>query len=205
MDQDELFPGNRVEHEVRVINASDDRYRTFVAAYLATGLNATKAAVAAGYSEATATSQGSRLLKRPEIAAAIAAKGSRAVERLDYSTERTLEEIARIAFFDVRSVMNADGSVKPITQLDDNAAAAIGGMDVTEITIGTGENKVQGQVKKLKFAPKAVALDMLMRYHSLYRDKLEVGGAVTLISHIPRPSQAERDALRVVNARRLEG
>jgi phage terminase small subunit len=205
MDQDELFPGNRIEREVRVINASDDRYRIFVSAYLGNGMNATQAAIAAGYSEATAYSQGSRLLKRPEIAAMIAAGSRQAVEKLDYSAERTLEEIARIAFFDVRAIMNADGSVKPITQLDDNAAAAIAGMDVTEITIGKGDDAVAGVVKKLKFAPKAVALDMLMRYHSQYRDKLEVGGSVTLISHIPRPDHAAREALRFANATQLEG
>lgn len=43
------------------------QYRKFAEAYVANGFNATKAAVTAGYSEKTAYSQGSRLLKNVEI------------------------------------------------------------------------------------------------------------------------------------------
>ena len=47
------------------------KQHVFVAAYVANGFNATKAAQSAGYSEATAYSQGSRLLKNVEIKAAV--------------------------------------------------------------------------------------------------------------------------------------
>jgi phage terminase small subunit len=48
----------------------NDRQRRFVAAYVELGV-ATRAAIAAGYSEKTAYQQGHMLLKNPEIAAAV--------------------------------------------------------------------------------------------------------------------------------------
>lgn len=50
----------------------NDRRRTFVEQYLLSG-NATKAAIAAGYSKRTAYSQGNRLLKNAEVKLAIRA------------------------------------------------------------------------------------------------------------------------------------
>jgi phage terminase small subunit len=51
-----------------------NKQRAFVEAYLANGFNATKAAITAGYSEKTAYSQGSRLLRNVEVSAAIEAR-----------------------------------------------------------------------------------------------------------------------------------
>ncbi len=47
------------------------KHRVFVESYCANGFNATRAAITAGYSEASAYSQGSRLLKNAEIKIAI--------------------------------------------------------------------------------------------------------------------------------------
>ena len=45
------------------------REKSFVQAYLALRMNGTQAAIEAGYSEKTATSQASRLLRKPEVRA----------------------------------------------------------------------------------------------------------------------------------------
>jgi phage terminase small subunit len=169
MDQDELFPGNRIEREVRVINASDDRYRTFVSAYVDNGGNATKAAIAAGYSEATAYSQGSRLLKRPEIAEMIAEKVERHLADLDYSARRTLEENARIAYADPRRLFNEQGRMLKFSELDENTARAVASFEMKD-----------GRLHKVKFHDKGSAIDRFFRHHALYRDKLEIGGKLTL-------------------------
>lgn len=61
----------------------------FVAEYLI-DLNATQAAIRAGYSEKTAGQAGFENLKKPEIADAIAAKAGKTAEKLDLSAERVL-------------------------------------------------------------------------------------------------------------------
>jgi phage terminase small subunit len=54
------------------------KQQIFVAEYL-TDLNATRAAIAAGYSEKTADQQGSRMLKNVKVAAVIAEKTQKRV------------------------------------------------------------------------------------------------------------------------------
>ncbi len=68
--------------------------KAFIRAYLGEAQgNATEAAKRAGYSERTAHSQGSRLLKHVEVAGAL----QKRVEKLDVSTDAALQNVARIA------------------------------------------------------------------------------------------------------------
>lgn len=74
----------------------NDKQRRFVQEYLV-DLNATQAAIRAGYSAKTAYSQGQRLLKHVEVAAAIAKgkqKRSDALELTQDDVVRGLHEIA---------------------------------------------------------------------------------------------------------------
>lgn len=69
--------------------ALTDKQRRFVDEYLV-DLNATQAAIRAGYAAKTANREGSRLLSNVDIAAAIAAKAANTSEKLDLSAERVL-------------------------------------------------------------------------------------------------------------------
>jgi len=138
----------------------------FVAEYLICG-NATQAAIHAGYSAKTAYSIGQENLKKPVIAALLAQKqvviAKRQDERLEameLTSARVLREIARIAFFDPRKMFHADGKPKAITELDDDTAAAIAGLEVLEEYAGSGQDReLVGHVKKYKIADKNSALD----------------------------------------------
>lgn len=63
----------------------------FVAEYVKTG-NATRSAIAAGYSEATAMQAGSRLLRHVEVSQALVEVDTRANKRVQ--TKRSLDEAA---------------------------------------------------------------------------------------------------------------
>jgi phage terminase small subunit len=158
----------------------------FVAEYLANGLNATKAALSAGYSEATAASQGARLLTNVEVSEAIANKAQRHMTKLDISVERTLDMVGRLAFFDPADLFESDGSMKQIRDISPDARSVIAGMEVSDIWAGEGEQKsIIGNLKKIKLTDRSSALDKLMRYHALYRDRVEHtgkdGGAMEFI------------------------
>lgn len=147
----------------------------FVAEYLISG-NATQAALAAGYSPKTAHVIGQENLKKPVIASLLQVKNTEIAARQDerlaameLTKERVQREIARIAFFDARKMFDKDGNPLAITELDDDTAACIVGLDVLEEWEGVGENRVLvGHVKKYKIANKNVALDQASKILGMY-------------------------------------
>lgn len=154
----------------------------FVAEYLK-DLNATQAAIRAGYSEATARQIGAENLSKPDIAAEIAKRTQRHAAKLDITAEKVLAAIAEIAFGDVRKMFTEDGALIRPHEWDDATAAAIAGMDV--VTVSAGEGMVE-HVAKVKRADRLRALDMLARHHSLYNDKLEVSVTDNLADRVAR-------------------
>ena len=73
------------------------KQQLFVDEYLV-DLNATQAAIRAGYSEKTARSVGGENLTKPDIAAAIAKAIEARSERTEVTQDRVLEELAVLAF-----------------------------------------------------------------------------------------------------------
>jgi phage terminase small subunit len=145
----------------------------FVSEFLVDG-NATAAAKRSGYSERTAEKIGSENLSKPEIAKAIAAKQAKRYAKQDITAERILAELARVAFLDVGKMLNDDGAMKPISELDADTRAAIAGLELSEIRDEDG--KPIGTLKKIKIADKLVALDKLARNFGLLQDKLKISG-----------------------------
>lgn len=156
----------------------------FVAEYLANGMNATKAAISAGYSEKGAEVTGSQLLRNPKVKAKVEGKVTKVMDKLDLSAEKTLEYVARLAFFDPKDLFEDDGSLKMIGDIPAHTRSVIAGLEVSEIFDGSqGEQKhAIGLMKKVKLSDRRGALDMLMRYHSLYKDKVEVNVSEELAS-----------------------
>jgi phage terminase small subunit len=153
----------------------------FIAEYLV-DLNATRAAVAAGYAKRGAAVTGSRLLRNAKVAQRIAPKHGQRLEKLEISADRVVAEIGRIAFFDPRKLFNEDGSPRDIKDLDDDTASAVAGLEVVELFDGSeGDQKhVTGLMKKIKLADKLKALELAGRYLKLFTDKVEHSGTVSL-------------------------
>lgn len=157
----------------------------FIAEYLIDG-NATRAAIAAGYSEAGAHVAGARLLKRSKVAAAIAAHHAQRQEKLKITAERVLEEIAKLAFFDPGDLFDQHGHLRPITQLDDITRAAIAALDVETKKLG----ETATVMTRIKLADKGQNLERLGRYLKLFTDRLEHDGRVTLEQLVCGQSEA---------------
>lgn len=94
--------------------------------------NGTRAAIAAGYSKKTAAQQASRLLSNVNIQAYLQKKKDKISTKLEISAERTLLEIARVAFSDPRNMFDEDGNLKNIKDLNDDTAAVISSIEVDE-------------------------------------------------------------------------
>jgi phage terminase small subunit len=146
----------------------------FVREYLI-DLNATRAAIAAGYSQKTAEAAASRLLRNVKVRAEIDKQIAERSERLEISADRVLQELARLAFLDPRRFFDADGIARPITALDDDTARALAGMDVEELFEGRGDDRRQiGVVRKYKLADKKAALELLGKHLGLFVERLQI-------------------------------
>lgn len=143
----------------------------FVREYLV-DLNATKAAIRAGYSAKTAERIGHQLLKEtPVVADAIQAGMDKRSAATNITAERVLAEIAKLAFFDPRKMFDDDGAPIHVSKLDDDTAAAIAGLDV--VTQGN-QDVGFAQILKVKLTDKSKNLELLGRHLKLFTDKTEV-------------------------------
>ena len=115
------------------------RQKLFVDEYLV-DMNATQAAIRAGYSARTAHLTGHRTLKNAEVAAAIARRQKTRADRLGITADRVLLEYARIAFADIRSVAQVlaeKGAVIIPSELWSDDDAADGGGNPRRTRTGT--------------------------------------------------------------------
>lgn len=142
----------------------------FVAEYLV-DLNATQAAIRAGYSEKTANEQGARLLANASVAALVAEKTQVRLEKTDLTADRVLEEMRRLAFSDVRNLFDAEGNIKPLHELSAEDAACIAGLEVVIKNAKAGDG-VTDTVHKIKIWDKTRTLEMLGKHFALLVERV---------------------------------
>jgi phage terminase small subunit len=146
-------------------------------------LNATQAAIRAGYSAANADKIGSELLGKTRVHDEVDRLKSARSQKVGITAERVLAAIAEIAFGDIRKMFDAEGRLLKPENWDDETSASVAGMDV--VTVQAGEGAVE-YVAKIKRTDRLRALDMLARHHSLYNDKLEVNVTDALAERLER-------------------
>ncbi|MBQ1766110.1 MAG: terminase small subunit [Aquincola sp.] len=151
-----------------------DKQTAFCREYLV-DLNATAAARRAGYAEKRARDTASDLMAMPKIQAAIADLMRERETRTNITADRVLQELGRLAFFDIRKLYDAEGMPIPLTQLDEDTARAVIGID--RVLVGNDVVGV-GEVLKMKLADKKGALELLGRHLGIFNDKLKIDGAV---------------------------
>lgn len=155
------------------------RQARFAEEYLV-DLNATQAAIRAGYSSKTAHSAGPRLLENVGVQAAIARAMEERSRRTALTADRVLEEIAKIAFSDVRRLFDGEGNALRPGDLDDDTAAAIASIKVTEQRRPDGDGKADmEQVREVRMVDKLGALNLAARHLGLLVDKSETKNEVT--------------------------
>jgi len=87
--------------------------------------NATRAAIKAGYSEKTADSQSSRMLRNVKVKTFIDNQTAKRANKLDVTKDMIVQELAKIAFHDIRKMYDDKGMLISIPELDDDTAATI--------------------------------------------------------------------------------
>jgi phage terminase small subunit len=137
----------------------------FVAEYLI-DLNATQAAIRAGYSRKTAEQQGYENLRKPEIAQALTAGKAQQLDTAELSAARVLEELRRLALVDARSFWDAQGRLKPLSELTVDQGAALAGFEVIIKNAKAGDGQTD-EIHKIKLWDKTRALELLAKHFKL--------------------------------------
>lgn len=143
-----------------------DQQELFIAAYVKRP-NATRAALAAGYSEESAHTQGWRLLKNADIDREITRRLRGIAGRYEVSAERITAELAKIAFAnaaDYVSVQDDGQVVVDFTGVDRDQMAAIDSVE-SEMLVGTDRPVVMKT--RFKMRDKQKALMDLARLHNI--------------------------------------
>jgi len=147
--------------------------------------NATRAAIAAGYSAKTAKQQGSDLLTNPDVREAVRRGNAKHNAKLDLTIDRVRKEIARLAFYDPIDFWNENGTAKPMHEISEDARPAIAGFETAELFEGTGEDRgLAGYIKKFKLVSKVHALELAARHLKMLTDKVEVSDADKIVERL---------------------
>jgi phage terminase small subunit len=150
------------------------KQQRFVAEYLL-DLNATQAAIRAGYSVRTAGRIGAENLQKLVIADAVQSAMAARQDRTEITQDRVLQEYAKLAFLDPRRFYDEAGALIPVNLLPADVAAALVGVDVIE-TYDKESNAIIA-TKKVKFVDKKGALDSVARHLGMFNDKMALTGA----------------------------
>lgn len=152
------------------------KQQMFVEEYLI-DLNATQAAIRAGYSAKTAYAIGEENLRKPVIAAAISSAMEGRSKRTEITSDNVLQEIAKLAFSNVQSIFDVDGRLKPIHQLPPEIAASISSVEVVTSRVPGSDPVELEYTSKIKFWDKRGSLELLGKHLKLFTDKTELTGA----------------------------
>lgn len=151
------------------------RQNLFVEEYLI-DLNATQAAIRAGYSVKTAEQQGSRLLSNVKVQTKIAKAMAERSKRTGVNQDRVVLELAKMAFVNPSDVINTDtGEVLP--GASDEDLACIQSVKVKKTTKG----KSVIEEREVRFYDKTKALEKLGQHLGMWNDKIDVNVAVPVV------------------------
>lgn len=155
-----------------------DKRENFCQEYLI-DLNATQAAIRAGYSEATARQKAYGLLQEKDVSDRIAELMEDRAKRTRVSQDEVINAYRRLAFYDPRGFYDEGGKLIPIHKLPDDLAFAIQAIDVNDLKVDGAE---YSETKKIKTADKQRALDSIAKHLGMFIDRTELtgkdGGAV---------------------------
>lgn len=154
------------------------RRELFCQAYVV-DLNATRAAIAAGYSKKTADQAGSRLLTNVKVKDRMTELTEEKSKAFGLSADRVLKELMFMGFANmedyIRISKEGDAYID-LMKLTREQASAIQEITVEDYTEGRGENEREIKRTKLKLHGRCRPLELLGKYQKMFIDRVEHEG-----------------------------
>ncbi len=154
------------------------KQQRFVDEYLI-DLNATQAAIRAGFSVKTAEQQGHQLLKKTLVSEAIAKAMAERSKRTSVSQDRIVQQLAKIAFSDLKDYVEWNGDSITLKDSDEVDGSVI--QSITETMLPKG-----GIKKEIKLNDKMKALELLGKHLGMFKDNVNINAnmGVTIVDDI---------------------
>ncbi len=148
-----------------------DKQALFVKEYLI-DLNATQAAIRAGYSKKTANREGSRLLSKVDIQKAIQNAQKARNEKLNIDAQCVLRRLIEIDRLDIADILDDAGNLLPIIQWSSEWRRSVSAVDLLQ---ATSSDSVESVIRKIKMPDKLRNLELLGRHVGIqaFSDKKE--------------------------------
>ncbi|MBT8411783.1 MAG: terminase small subunit [Octadecabacter sp.] len=151
----------------------------FVEEYLI-DLNATQAAIRAGYSKKTADQQAHHLLKKSQVAKALSEAKAKRSERTKIDADWVLSRLGDEVDADLADLYTQDGALRPVHEWPLIwRKGLVAGLDVEEIAT---DGVVIGHVRKLKLSDRVKRLEMIGKHVEVqaFREQVATTGQITI-------------------------
>ena len=150
-------------------------------------LNATQAAIRAGYSERTANRTASEIMSKPDIQSFIADLMTKRNKAVEVDANYVLNRLVEIDQMDVADILAEDGSLKPIKDWPRVWRTTLSGLDVITV-FNSEEATTESVLKKIKWPDKVKNLELLGKHVNVnaFAEKKQEGAAEDLAESISK-------------------
>lgn len=161
--------------------ALTDKQEMFCREYLI-DLNATQAAIRAGYSAKTANRTASENMSKPDIQSRIAELKAQRNDLVGINATYVLNRLVEIDQMDVLDILTSTGELKPVSQWPKVWRTTLSGLDVVEMSAeGTA-----ALLKKIKWPDKVKNLELIGKHIDVqaFREQVKAEHVVESISDL---------------------
>ena len=146
-------------------------------------LNATQAAIRAGYSAKSASNISSELLAKEAITENINRAMAIRSRRTGVNADRVIQELAKVAFLNPTDLVDFNRAML-LADVSSSDTAAIASVKVKEVS-GDDIDSIE---REIKFCDKLKALELLGKHLGMFTDNIHLTGdvGVEIINDIPR-------------------
>ncbi|HDU8021399.1 terminase small subunit [Cronobacter sakazakii] len=149
-------------------------------------LNATQAAIRAGYSVKTANRTASENLSKPDIQNRIAELKNKRNEDVGINAAYVLQRLVEIDQMDVADILNDDGSLKAVSQWPKCWRITLQGIDLASTIRNFDEETEETILKKIKWPDKVKNLELLGKHVDVqaFREQVKTNHTVDALSDL---------------------
>ncbi|ELY3985716.1 terminase small subunit [Cronobacter muytjensii] len=165
--------------------ALTDKQEMFCREYLI-DLNATQAAIRAGYSVKTANRTASENLSKPDIQNRIAELKNKRNEDVGINAAYVLQRLVEIDQMDVADILNDDGTLKAVSQWPKCWRITLQGIDISSTIRNFDEETEETILKKIKWPDKVKNLELLGKHVDVqaFREQVKADHTVDALSDL---------------------
>lgn len=144
-----------------------------------------KAAYKSCKSDLTARTNASKLLTKTNIQKYISEKQKEIEEKTEITQKKIIQELAKIALFNIKDIYNENGALKKVTELDDDTAKAISGVKILQkagamkISLSKTNDEIPlehipEQTVEFKTNDKTRALELLGKHLGMFKENVNL-------------------------------